>query len=234
MQTVYELARGPLVWVSALIFVCGITVRALQFLFVTSRKERAFCPARPADEAPPAAMGDEKKINMIVRFQNTLLGRNPVMAIVTVVFHSALFIAGRRRGVKSCHAEHRASALAIARRDDRRMHIQKTAFLKKFMDGKGKRVADAEHASECVRARAQMRDSAQKFQSVPLFLERISGRVGGAINNNLIRPQFHRLTLPRRFDKPSARRNSPACVNLYNLLIIRKSSIRNHLQILNR
>jgi len=38
-------------------------------------------------------MGDEKKINMIVRFQNTLLGRNPVMAIVTVVFHSALFIA---------------------------------------------------------------------------------------------------------------------------------------------
>ncbi|OPZ82013.1 MAG: hypothetical protein BWY77_00377 [bacterium ADurb.Bin431] len=93
MQTVYELARGPLVWVSALIFVCGITVRALQFLFVTSRKERAFCPARPADEAPPAAMGDEKKINMIVRFQNTLLGRNPVMAIVTVVFHSALFIA---------------------------------------------------------------------------------------------------------------------------------------------
>jgi nitrate reductase gamma subunit len=51
------------------------------------------CPARPASTTPPAATDDEKKINLIVRFQNTLLGKNPVMAIVSVVFHSILFIA---------------------------------------------------------------------------------------------------------------------------------------------
>jgi nitrate reductase gamma subunit len=93
MQTVYELARGPLVWISVLIFVCGIAVRALQLLSLTRRKERLLCPARPAGTAPPAATDEEKKINLIVRFQNTLLGKNPVMAIVSVVFHSILFIA---------------------------------------------------------------------------------------------------------------------------------------------
>jgi nitrate reductase gamma subunit len=93
MQTVYELARGPLVWISALIFVCGIAVRALQLFSLTRRKERLLCPARPAGTAPPAATDEEKKINLIVRFQNTLLGKNPVMAIVSVVFHSILFIA---------------------------------------------------------------------------------------------------------------------------------------------
>jgi len=93
MQTVYELARGPLVWISVLIFVCGIAVRALQLFSLTRRKERLLCPARPAGTAPPAATDEEKKINLIVRFQNTLLGKNPVMAIVTVIFHSILFIA---------------------------------------------------------------------------------------------------------------------------------------------
>jgi nitrate reductase gamma subunit len=93
MQTVYELARGPLVWISALIFVCGIAVRALQLFSLTRRKERLLCPARPAGTTPPAATDEEKKINLIVRFQNTLLGKNPVMAIVSVVFHSILFIA---------------------------------------------------------------------------------------------------------------------------------------------
>jgi nitrate reductase gamma subunit len=93
MQTVYELARGPLVWISALIFVCGVAVRALQLFLLTRRKERLLCPARPASTTPPAATDDEKKINLIVRFQNTLLGKNPVMAIVSVVFHSILFIA---------------------------------------------------------------------------------------------------------------------------------------------
>ena len=93
MQILYELARGPLVWVSALIFLCGISVRALQLFSLTRRKERIFCPARPASQVPPAATDEEKKINLIVRFQNTLLGKNPVMAIVTVVFHSCLFLA---------------------------------------------------------------------------------------------------------------------------------------------
>jgi len=88
MQMLYELARGPLVWVSALIFLCGIMVRAMQLFSLTRRKERIFCPARPA-----ATTGDEKKINMIVAFQNTLIGKNPIMAIVTVIFHSCLFLA---------------------------------------------------------------------------------------------------------------------------------------------
>mgnify|MGYP001104459277 CR=1 FL=1 len=62
MQMLYELARGPLVWISVLIFVCGIAVRALQLFSLTRRKERLLCPARPAGTAPPAATDEEKKI----------------------------------------------------------------------------------------------------------------------------------------------------------------------------
>lgn len=93
MQLLYELARGPLVWVATIIFLCGVFLRVRQLFSLTSRKERVFCPARPAgQESPGAGTSEEKKINKIVAFRNTLLGKNPIMAIVTVVFHSCIFI----------------------------------------------------------------------------------------------------------------------------------------------
>ena len=94
MSLLYELARGPLVWISAIIFLCGIVFRARQLFSLTRKKERIFCPARssePATLRTPAP--EEKKIERIVAFQNMLIGKNPVMAIVSIVFHSCLFIA---------------------------------------------------------------------------------------------------------------------------------------------
>lgn len=94
MDMLYELARGPLVWIAVLVFVCGIGLRALQLFSLTRRKERIFCPARPADEERRRAPApDEKKIDRIVSFQNWMIGKNPVMTIVSFVFHTCLFVA---------------------------------------------------------------------------------------------------------------------------------------------
>lgn len=85
----YELARGPLVWIAAIIFVAGIVCRTIQLLLLTRKKERLFCPSRSIREDTP----EERKLRILIAFQNSLIGKHPVMAIVSFVFHSCLFIA---------------------------------------------------------------------------------------------------------------------------------------------
>lgn len=94
MVLLYELARGPFVWIAMLVFLCGIAMRARQLFSLTQKKERVFCPARPAgEERLRLPTPDEQKIDRIVAFQNWLIGKNPIMAIVSFIFHSCLFIA---------------------------------------------------------------------------------------------------------------------------------------------
>ncbi len=90
----YELVRGPLLWVAIIVFVLGVVFRAIQLFKLTKRKERAFCPARPMEvKNVPAPSPEERKMRLIISFQNSLLGKNPIMAIISTVFHACLFIA---------------------------------------------------------------------------------------------------------------------------------------------
>ena len=89
------------------------------------------------------------------------------------------------------HAKHLPRALAIARRDDGRVHIDKSALLKKRMHRKRHPAADAKDRPVKIRARPQMRDAPHEFRGVSFLLQRI----------RLIRlpqqSQFRRLHLPR-------------------------------------
>lgn len=85
----YELARGPLMWVAVIVFIIGVFYRIIQLLLLTRKKERVFCPSRSIREGSP----EERKLRTLISFQNSLIGRHPVMAIVSFVFHSCLFIA---------------------------------------------------------------------------------------------------------------------------------------------
>ena len=90
----YELARGPLMWVATLIFIAGIIYRAIQLFMITKKKEQALCPAQPIGEKDsPSPSPEEQKLNLLLSFQNSLIGKNPIMAIVSFVFHFCLFIA---------------------------------------------------------------------------------------------------------------------------------------------
>ncbi len=78
-------------------------------------------------------------------------------------------------------AEHLSRALAVGRRDDRCLHVEKTAFLEKTVYRMGESVAYAEGCAESIAAHPQVGNVPQKLQRMPFFLERISRGVGAAV-----------------------------------------------------
>jgi nitrate reductase gamma subunit len=73
-------------WIAAIVFIGGISYRVVQLFRLTKKKERAYCPASGIREDSP----EERKLRVIIFLQNTLLGQHPVMAIVSLVFHTCL------------------------------------------------------------------------------------------------------------------------------------------------
>lgn len=90
----YDLARGPLMWAAVVIFVLGVLYRAIQLFVLTRRKKQDFYTSSVVKKQDKSDYSpEERKINLILSFQNSLIGKNPVMAIVSSVFHFCLFIA---------------------------------------------------------------------------------------------------------------------------------------------
>lgn len=90
----YDLIRGPLMWVAAVVFIGGVVYRAIQLFLLTRKKERDFYTSGAAKERDSSDYSpEERKINLIISFKNSLIGKNPVMAIVSFVFHFCLFVA---------------------------------------------------------------------------------------------------------------------------------------------
>lgn len=90
----YDLIRGPFMWVAALIFIGGVIYRAIQLFVLTRKKERDFCTTGAArDKDSSDYSPEERKMNRLIAFQNSIMGKNPVMAIVSFVFHFCLFVA---------------------------------------------------------------------------------------------------------------------------------------------
>src|SRR5262249_33206550 len=116
---------------------------------------------------------------------NRQIGRTAeeVLAVVDL----ALVVARQLAEVERGDAEHLAGALAVAGGDDRRMDVEKTLFLKEFVDGSADTVADAGHGAEGVAARPQMGLLAQKLHRMPLLLQRIFRRIGPAVDGDRLR-----------------------------------------------
>ncbi len=90
----YELARGPLMWVAAIIFFAGVLYRTVQLFLLTRKKQRDLYTAKPVKKQEATTLSPaERKMNLVVAFQNSLIGKNPIMAIVSFVFHFCLFVA---------------------------------------------------------------------------------------------------------------------------------------------
>jgi nitrate reductase gamma subunit len=90
----YEIVRGPLMWLSVIIFLAGIIYRTVQLFVLTRKKEAAIYTKKTVKKIPVKDYSsEEKKFELLLAFQNSLLGKNPVMVIVSFVFHACLFIA---------------------------------------------------------------------------------------------------------------------------------------------
>ncbi len=89
----YDFVRGPLLWISFIVFTCGLVYRIVQLFLITRKKDDAkFSAGKLAMKNPVECAPDEFKTELVISFQNTLLGRHPVMAIITTVFHFCLFV----------------------------------------------------------------------------------------------------------------------------------------------
>ena len=97
------------------------------------------------------------------------------------------------------------------------MQIVKSLVVKKFVDGKGHRVADAQHRTESIGTRTQMRYLTQEFERMALLLKRIRFGVGLAVHLQLPRLYFDTLAGTGRFDKqPRAQMQAPVVIRFNN------------------
>ena len=83
----YELARGPLLWLAVVVFIVGIAYRIFELFLLTKKKERISWPKRGIRVDSP----EERKLRPIISFRHSLIGKHPVMAIVSGIFHLGLF-----------------------------------------------------------------------------------------------------------------------------------------------
>ncbi len=87
----YDLARGPLVWISFLILILGTIYRTVKLFSFTRKKKNAWPVSLPKKKAPD---GDtDKSAPLIPKWKFTVFGAHPVMISVSTVFHVILFIA---------------------------------------------------------------------------------------------------------------------------------------------
>ncbi|MBA4387254.1 MAG: hypothetical protein C0404_04690 [Verrucomicrobia bacterium] len=88
-----EFVRGPLLWMAVIVFVAGFIYRTVRLFQLTEKKVVEPCPISvPKDKTAPAVSAEEQKLERIARLQESVLGRHPVMTVVSTVFHSCLFV----------------------------------------------------------------------------------------------------------------------------------------------
>ena len=141
-------------------------------------------------------------------------------------------VRGQVHQVERGDAEHRAGAFGIGRRDERRVHVEETVLLEEAVDGHGQRVADAEHGLKGVAARAQMRDVAQKLHGVALFLERIGGGVGGAVDFDRLGLELDGLSGGGRFHELAGDAQRGAGGDVGELVFGNAPGFDDHLEVL--
>jgi nitrate reductase gamma subunit len=89
----YAFAVGPLLWIAVGLFIGGLIYRIARLRRLTALRSEQFCTVTKTKDEPPAVISvEEQKLDKIARFQNSVLGKHPVMVIVSVIFHLCLFV----------------------------------------------------------------------------------------------------------------------------------------------
>ena len=90
----YALALGPLLWLSIALFIGGLAYRVVRLFRLTERRTVEQCTlTKPKGEPEAVVSIEERKLETIARFQNSVLGKHPVMTVASSVFHVALLVA---------------------------------------------------------------------------------------------------------------------------------------------
>jgi nitrate reductase gamma subunit len=91
----YDIVRGPLVWVSFLVFILGTTIQVMRFYRLSRLKrppkfnDGAVAPGAPKQTGPLPTSSLRYKLEML---RLTILGGQPVMIVTTTIFHVCLVL----------------------------------------------------------------------------------------------------------------------------------------------
>jgi nitrate reductase gamma subunit len=87
----YNFVQGQLVSISVIIFILGLLYQGIQFFKLTKKKEWVF-PPLPAENKPKKKTADQWVIQCLRSLNGTLWKTDPVLTIVTSVFHVCLIV----------------------------------------------------------------------------------------------------------------------------------------------
>lgn len=88
ISTLFDFIRGPLVWISFIVFFLGLAYQIYSFISLTEKKEHTVYNPRPRKKDTPGTFSD-----FMIKVKLSALGVNPLMVIVTTVFHICLVVA---------------------------------------------------------------------------------------------------------------------------------------------
>ena len=90
----YDFIRGPLALISFSVFIFGSLFQVIRFYRMSQKIPLRDLAAIIGHHRPKAdrRFSLHKICNQILRFQATILGINPAMAVVTTIFHVCIFI----------------------------------------------------------------------------------------------------------------------------------------------
>ncbi|GAB6094444.1 hypothetical protein JCM14469_06960 [Desulfatiferula olefinivorans] len=84
----YDFIRGPLVWISFIVFFLGLIYQVFSLVSMTEKKDHAVYNPRPRKKIAPFSTAE-----FLMKVKLSIAGVNPVMLIVTTVFHICLITA---------------------------------------------------------------------------------------------------------------------------------------------
>ncbi len=89
----YDFIRGPMVWISFIIFASGLAFQIYKLFAITRKKEARHIILENVTKEGPAKLKEYlKKTISAIRLKRTVLGIQPYMTILTFLFHTSIIL----------------------------------------------------------------------------------------------------------------------------------------------
>ncbi len=87
----YDFVRGPMVWVTFIVFILGTMFQLLKFLSLSRKPEKMTLKPGPGNFIKPLPKEPQKK-DWLIWLKLSIAGTNPFIIIVTTIFHVLLVL----------------------------------------------------------------------------------------------------------------------------------------------
>jgi len=91
-STVFDFIRGPLVWISFIVFFLGLFYQIFNFLVLTEKEKKGVYNFGKGKKNGSPKFDKETVLRVLAKIKLSIAGVNPVMLTVTSIFHICLVV----------------------------------------------------------------------------------------------------------------------------------------------